>query len=203
MSSQPCGCDPELNYHAPLCPAVHDWEHAAIQTPALDVPTGRRMPKQKPGRSKQDYQTPGNFLTAVKTRFGIDAFQWDFAADQTNTVSPYGYWNAHDNSLSKPSAEWIRKIQGGWGWLNPPYADIGPWAERCLMAGARGGRICFLVPAGIGSNWYRDFVDGHAHVLALNGRLSFDGKAPYPKDCILAVYGLGVRGGFEVWDWEP
>ena len=38
--------------------------------------------------------------------------------------------------------------------------------------------------------------------LALQGRLSFDGKAPFPKDCMLSVYGTGQRKEFEVWDWR-
>ncbi len=37
-------------------------------------------PKQKPGRSKQDYGTPPEFLDAVKARFRIEAFDCDLAA---------------------------------------------------------------------------------------------------------------------------
>jgi hypothetical protein len=62
-----------------------------------------------------------------------------------------------------------------------------------------------LVPAAIGSNWFRDHVDGRALVLALNGRLAFiEGKPDdlYPKDCILALYSPFVASGFEVWSWR-
>jgi hypothetical protein len=34
------------------------------------------MPEQKPGRSKQDYSTPVEFLDAVKRRFGIEVWDW-------------------------------------------------------------------------------------------------------------------------------
>jgi hypothetical protein len=61
-------------------------------------------------------------------------------------------------------------------------------------------RIFFLVPAGVGANWFARHVDKKALVLFLNGRLSFDGIAPYPKDCILACYGL--KPGYEVWPWR-
>ena len=61
-------------------------------------------------------------------------------------------------------------------------------------------RIYFLVPAAVGSNWFRGYVHKKALVLFLNGRLSFDGKAPYPKDCLLAVY--GVKAGYDVWKWK-
>ena len=60
--------------------------------------------------------------------------------------------------------------------------------------------MAFLVPAAVGSNWFRDYVDGKALVLLLNGRLSFDGAGPYPKDCILCLY--GIEPGYEVWSWR-
>jgi hypothetical protein len=42
------------------------------------------QPDQKPFRSKQNYGTPENFLTATKRRLGISAFKFDFAADALN-----------------------------------------------------------------------------------------------------------------------
>lgn len=42
------------------------------------------QPAQQPGRSKQNYATPENFIVAVKARLGIDRFVHDFAADATN-----------------------------------------------------------------------------------------------------------------------
>jgi hypothetical protein len=36
-------------------------------------------------------------------------------------------------------------------------------------------------------------------VLLLDGRISFDGTAPYPKDCVLAYY--AIKPGYEVWRW--
>ena len=64
-----------------------------------------------------------------------------------------------------------------------------------------GSRIFLLTPASIGANWFAEHVYGKAHVLALQGRLTFVGhKQPYPKDCILSVY--GVKPGFSVWDWR-
>lgn len=201
-----------------------------------------QMPEQKPGRSKQDYSTPQAFLTAVKRRFGIDQFAHDFAADAQNTVATH-FWDEQDDSLSKSADSWAMAVlrtgfANPWGWDNPPFGTIEPWARLHMASGQMGARSLLLVPASVGANWYRDYVDGHAHVLALNGRLCFIDDwahtvdpsrlkraqiaaaatgypnaiidpatcyylAPplYPKDCILAVYGLGVRGGFEVWDW--
>lgn len=168
------------------------------------------QPEQKPGRSKQDYATPANFIAAVKARLGITRFAHDFAADGTNRQAPT-HFDEETDALTVP--RWELSLRANccptsgecWGWLNPPYSDIGPWAKRCKETALAGGSIAFLVPAGVGANWYRDFVDGHALVLALNGRLAFMPDKPkwlYPKDCILALYSPTIAPGFEVWTWR-
>lgn len=86
-------------------------------------------------------------------------------------------------------------------WLNPPYSNIGPWAKKCAEESALGARILFLVPASVGSNWFRDFVFKKSLVLFLNDRIKFVGaEYVYPKDCIIAAYGFG-EPGFEMWGW--
>jgi len=161
------------------------------------------QPKQKPGRSIQNYATPAVFLEPVKRRLGIEAFTHDFAADPFNSKAS-SYWTKQDDSLAQSSERWATRCHGGWGWLNPPFAKIGPWARKCWETKQLGGSIALLVPAGVGSNWFRDFVHGKAFVLALNGRIPFDPANPtwgYPKDCILALYGAPYVVGFDVWTW--
>lgn len=155
--------------------------------------TSRYMPEQKPGRSKQDYETPAEFIEAVKSRLNISRFEVDLAASGNNAKAAV-YIDEETNSLEQC---WIDWTGPGWAWLNPPFGHIEPWARKCAKSGIK---IAFLVPAGVGANWFRDWVDGKALVLFLNGRLSFDGIAPYPKDCILCLY--GVEPGYEVWDWR-
>lgn len=159
-------------------------------------------PKQTPGKSKQDYSTPALFIDAVKRRLRITDFSIDLAADASNAKAKQ--WI--DEQQDALSVEWADLIGGGWAWLNPPYADIGPWALKCAKTVADSdARIAFLVPAGVGSNWYRDFVHKrHARVLFLNGRLAFMPDKPtwlYPKDCILVLYALGFQGT-DVWTWK-
>jgi len=144
------------------------------------------------GRSKQDYPTPRVFLDVVEQRFGKIAF--DLAASPENAVCD-NYFTKEQDSLKQ---DWV--MQGNL-WLNPPFDRITPWAEKCASCGNLGVRILFLVPASVGSDWYMYHVEPYAMVYALNPRLSFDGKGPYPKDCILAVYGFGVRG-FTTWRWR-
>lgn len=168
----------------------------------ISVSKMSKMPAQKPGRSKQDYGTPEVFLKAVRRALGVKDFSHDFAADDENAVCP-SYWTIKDDSLKQSNDKWREKVGlYGWGWLNPPFSHIGPWAEKCAEVGSDGGHIAFLVPASVGSNWYRDFVHTHARVLFLNGRITFVGcKQGYPKDCILALYGPDVIVGYDVWKW--
>ena len=158
-----------------------------------------RMPKQKPGRSKQDYATPWEFVHRVEDLLGIARFQHDYAADVTNSKG-ITHYDEQTNALAIGQKGWRQAVGDGWGWLNPPFASIREWAERCMQLKNDGGKVALLVPAAVGSNWFRDYVHGHARVYALNGRISFDGIGPYPKDCMLCLY--GDEPGFDVWEWR-
>lgn len=161
----------------------------------------RKMPAQKPGASEQSVQTDPLFIAAVVERFGPLVI--DLAASAENAQAP-NYITAEQDSLAQ---DWEEE---GWPsgnrWLNPPFKNIGQWAAKCARYETRAPHaesnpILFLVPAGIGANWYRDHVHGKARVSFLNGRLTFVGHTkPYPKDCMLCVYGRPP--GFEVWSWK-
>lgn len=186
----------------------------------------RVQPLQKPGRSKQDYQTPEDFLAAVKHKLGIKKFVIDLAADESNTVADLWYDTAQ-NALVQPW--WVGE---GWNWLNPEFGDITPWVRKAYQSAHRqlnvqvmAAHTAVLIPAGVGSNWWRDWVHDKARVLLLNGRLCFIrdwqttidpatlkvGKGPprcytsaplYPKDCCLLLYSSREQPGYEVWEWR-
>lgn len=162
------------------------------------------MPAQKPHRSRQDYQTPPEFLAAVTRRFGEIA--WDLAAHAQNTVVEDGYFGPGSAITADAlGIEWRRSWvkNDGWFWLNPPFADIAPWAEKCAEEMQRGARILLLVPASVGSQWYARSVVPVAHTLFLAPRLTFVGEtAPYPKDLMLCVYAHGLTG-CSTWQWAP
>ncbi len=155
--------------------------------------------------SKQDYRTPDDFRLAVIARFGGPSI--DLACERGNKFGVRGITRTQDSF----TVNWHEEIGDGLGWLNPEYSNIGRWAEQCAFyaanrpgIGLQGSRILLLVPASIGSNWFRDFVYPFAHTLALNGRLSFDGKNPYPKDLILALYNITgyATHSMSLWTWK-
>lgn len=158
-------------------------------------------PKQKPGRSKQDYGTPREFLDAVERRFGKIA--WDLAAHADNCVVP-DYLGPGSSLAEDSLAIGWTALPHGYAetlWLNPPYSDIRPWAF--FASGYTGpGRVIMLTPASIGSKWFADHVYGVAEVHALRPRLTFVGcEHPYPKDLMLSVFDRDGSGGFYCWDW--
>jgi phage N-6-adenine-methyltransferase len=160
-------------------------------------------PRQKPGRSKQDYGTPPEFLEAVKGRLEIPFFDCDLAASPENAVAGRYYTKA-ENSLLHP---WT--CGRGWNWLNPPFTNIGAWVNKANISSTLfGARTAMLVPAAVGANWWRDFVHERASVLFINGRLTFVGCSdPYPKDCALLLYAPPSRDGcdppsYDVWTWK-
>lgn len=162
----------------------------------------RQMPKQKPGRSTQTYITPEVFLLACYRKLGIAGFDVDLAANRTTVVAPC--WI--DEKQDSLSVDWheLMITPLDWFWLNPPYAHIGPWVRKAWKESQQGARIAVLIPASTGSNYWRDYVHHKAHVLLLNGRITFvEQTDPYPKDCALLLYDQSrADHDYEVWTWN-
>ena len=152
------------------------------------------------GKSKQDYATPRDFRDAVSAKFGVPA--WDLACSPENQFGPGGITKEQDSF----SVDW--HLLGGLLWLNPEFDDIAPWAKKSNDEQALGARELMLVPASVGSNWFKKYVHRQAPVLFLNGRLCFDGVAPYPKDCMLILWGFEQfvtplsNRFYDVWTWK-
>lgn len=156
------------------------------------------VPKQKPGLSRQDYRTPKEFLTALKDYLGIRDFTIDLAADAENRVTER-FYSLDDNSLLQT---WV--IPGGYAFCNPPFSAIGPWVRKAAEESRKGAKIAMLIPASVGSNWWRDHVHNQASVLFLNGRISFDGIGPFPKDCCILLYPALDQQipNYNIWSWK-
>lgn len=158
------------------------------------------MPAQKPGKSRQDYGTPPDFLHAVRHRLGIDRFSIDLAATKANAVCPIYYSLEEGNDSLSPQCPWTGN---GWAWLNPPFAKIGPWVEKATMEARLGAHVAVLVPASFAGWWFK-WVEPYAYVNFLGNRITFVGETTaYPKDCALLLYTPWAMTGNEVWRWKP
>lgn len=137
----------------------------------------KRMPRQKPGASKQDYQTPVEFLAAVSDRFG--RIVHDLACTTANAVARSGFY--FDRGYDGLAADWTDLAAPGEVlWLNPEFGKIAPWAEKCATYAGR-GLVTMLIPAAVSTNYFAE-------------------SQGFPKDLMLCVYGMGLRG-FEPWRW--
>lgn len=155
-------------------------------------------PQQRPGRSRQDYGTPDVVLEAVQRLLRISAFALDAAASPDNAVASR-YYTATEDGLTQPWHD------TGVTWWNPPYGQCGRWTAKADAEAALGRVSVGLIPASVGSHWWRRFVHQRAHVKFLNGRVTFMGcVAPFPKDVALVIYGDPVRWpiGYDVWAWR-
>lgn len=145
----------------------------------------RVMPAQKPGRSVQDVGTPTWLLRLIESTWGAIAL--DPAASHENHALDALYYTKEQNGLEQ---NW-RTPTGTCVFVNPPYEDIRPWVKKAQeTAYFWGNTVVVLVPASVGSNWWKDHVHLKAAVYFLSPRLKFKGhKQGYPKDLALLVYG--------------
>lgn len=97
----------------------------------------------------------------------------------------------------------FRSPKGGPGllWLNCEFSDIEPWASKGVDESRKGGNTLLLTPVAI-SNWFRDLCAGVADVYLLSGRLCFDGKNVFPKDCMLSHFHPAATGMIAIWNWR-
>lgn len=158
------------------------------------------MPLVSSGKdSRQDYGTPKEFMTAFARAFGTAGF--DLAAHSQNTKAPR-YFNRRQNALSKSWHD-INLEPGHKLWLNPPFSNIRPWAEKSAAESKLGASIHMLTPASVGSRWHEEFVFGKADTFFLIGRIKFVGaKDPYPRDCMLTVFSPRSLGETFLWNWQ-
>jgi hypothetical protein len=169
------------------------------------------MPLQRPGQSKQDYGTPWKLIRAIEKRWG--KLELDLAAhdDGSNAKAPNWIGPSVDyllGPLSLFDAPYIPSL----AFCNPPFENIDPWTRRWRQDMLAGFKIISLVPASIGSDWFRFNCHGVAQVIALSPRIAFEGChqlfpktspragerkcgpeclgcANYPKDCMLLLWG--------------
>lgn len=144
-------------------------------------------------RSEQVVETPEDFLSSVRHRFGH--ITWDLAATKDNAKA-FEFFTPEVNSLDQP---W-HKLDG-WLWLNPPFDPITPWVRKCSQEAALGAKILLLCPTSIGANWWRDHIHEQACVLMLQPRLQFVGHThKFPKDLALCVYNGNIKT-YGYWRW--
>jgi hypothetical protein len=86
-------------------------------------------------------------------------------------------------------------------WNNCEFNDAERWSARHRVEMAEGTNSLLLTPIAT-TNWYRNNIAGISDVYELSGRLCFDGKHPFLKDCMLSHYHPRASGKKFLWDWR-
>lgn len=112
--------------------------------------------------------------------YGLDAFEWSWSLLHRDLRKKHGPGNL---------------------WLNCEFNDITPWSRKCQLEAPPGAHILLLTPMVL-ADWYVRHIAGSADVYQLSGRVSFDGKHPFPKDCMLSHFHPKATGSLAIWDWR-
>ena len=148
--------------------------------------------------TNQIVSTPADLISAVEKRFG--RISWDLAANAENYKS-HSKWRYFGPGSPIEESAFMRDWEalGDLAWLNPPFADIEPWAERCASSVLQHRqRIALLIPASVCTGYFIEHVKRYAYVFELTPR-------PFKKevrDCILALYEPSLYTGRETWNWR-
>lgn len=162
--------------------------------PSLDPTGGGPLPaangyRKTVSSSSAEWATPAEVFDKLAAEFG--PFDLDVAASPANTKVAANFYTAEVDGLSQP---WNCRA----AWCNPPYGrtddygrNIGAWLAKAAAetASGRAGRVVCLVPASVGSRWYREAEKPAALVRIWAGRIRFNGGDPAPFDSAVFVYG--------------
>ncbi len=154
---------------------------------------------------KQRIATPWCFIHALEVRFGTPV-DFDLAADDDNAKAPgLRYFTEKHDALKTNWGPWLGQSLGGVGpsrlaYLNPPFANIKPWADKLAECRYLPRWTVMLAPSSFDANWFHE-LKGKVQIDAVP-RMVFEGsKELYPKGLALYIAGFGVNGVGGYWDW--
>lgn len=88
--------------------------------------------------SNQNTPTPIELVMAIEKLFHLE-FEYDMAASEENHKAPF-WFSEEVNSLN------IAWPTDGWCFLNPPFANLSEWVNKCAEQCDRGVRIVSIWP---------------------------------------------------------
>ncbi len=182
-------------------------EAAKAKPPKSIINTATRGDEEK-----QRIATPWPFIHALEQRFGVPV-DFDLAAEEDTSKAGCFYFDEEADALKQDWSDLVlggkpRPLRSKLAYLNPPFANISPWALGPKDNSAAGLASCrwlkrwtvMLVPASYSTDWFLE-LRGLVLLDAIP-RIMFEGATwLYPKDLVLCVAGFGVTG-MGYWDWR-
>jgi hypothetical protein len=63
-------------------------------------------------------------------------------------------------------------------YVNPPYSGPLPWVLKAIEENKKGKTIALLLKLDCSTKWYKELMNANAHIIFINERVKFNGKAP-------------------------
>jgi phage N-6-adenine-methyltransferase len=134
--------------------------------------------------SSDEWSTPQETFDQISAKHG--PFDLD-ACCREETAKADCFYTKEDDALTLP---WYGRV-----WVNPPYSRPKDWCKKAVEEIQKGNatKIVMLLPAAVDTNWFHDYVLGHAEVEFIRGRIKFIGWEGTPigspkSGNVLAVY---------------
>lgn len=136
-----------------------------------------------------EWETPKKLFTDLDRRFH---FTLDVCATPENAKC--------ENFFTKDINGLAQSWEGQRCWMNPPYGkDIGLWCEKAMLEAQKGALVVGLLPARVDTRYWKKYVEPHADLRFIQGRLSFGdvkGRAPFPSAIAIWWGWAVVEGAF-------
>lgn len=119
--------------------------------------------------SNDTWATPPEIFHALDQEF---RFGFDVCAEHSTAKCPE-YWTIEDDALTQ---DWSMAggVFGQWLWVNPPYSNIGPFAEKAIEAQKSGRGTVMLVMCDPSVKWFARAWEYASEIRFItNGRLAF------------------------------
>jgi len=130
------------------------------------------------GKSTQNTKTPTELIDAIEYYFGM-RFENDMAASSDNAQA-LNYYTEEEDSLSR---EWPL----GWCWLNPPFANLTKWINKCAIESKKCCKIISIWP--LSGDLNQMVTWKQANVYVVHGRVW-----PLVRGCMICEWGINTGG---------
>lgn len=129
--------------------------------------------------NRKDWETPQELFNSLNSEFH---FTLDAAANQYNHKCSK-YYTAEDNGLLQ---DWSSETV----FINPPYGnEIKAWVRKAYYQNhIHNNLIVMLLPARTDTQWFHTYINNHAEIRFLKGRIKFVGAkhpAPFPSMVVI------------------
>ena len=137
--------------------------------------------------SNQNTATPDLFVREVERLLGIK-FKYDLAASSENAKAK-NFFTEADDSLTM---DWPRDE---WCWLNPPFAKLTKWINKCAIESFEGSKIVTIWPLSGDRN--QRYVWENCQICIIEGRIW-----PLVRGCMLCVWDASRGSSIQGFHWD-